>query len=245
MSANKHCFVLDDDPIIARILAKTLSFKVHAFTNSKELFAPRPGKALEPSAIFVDIMLNDEENGLHAIPRMKSKWPHAVIIVLSSSSPETSIESALSSGADDFICKPLVPGEIKGRLTARIQKHLFMLSHNDLRPYHLDEDVYIDWSQGCLKNRKAPEKDTYLSPKEQKFLRFLLENKQEVLARSKIIEHCWPQLKVSNNSVDKLISTVRAKLKQVQAPFVIKSLYAQGLKLEHIGAQPSQTGGSG
>jgi len=70
--------------MIAKMIEKITGMKSVTFSSIRAL----SGKLskLKPVAAFVDIGLDDSENGLEIVPALRREWPFAPIIVVTSKS---------------------------------------------------------------------------------------------------------------------------------------------------------------
>lgn len=72
------------------------------------------------------------------------------------------------------------------------------------------------------------------SKKEHLLFTFLLEHKDAICEREKIIESVWPEVEafgVSDWAIDRLVARVRAKLKLQESPYEIQTVKTRGYKL--------------
>ena len=77
-------------------------------------------------------------------------------------------------------------------------------------------------------------KELVFSKKEHLLFKTLQDHLGEIRERDEIIEAVWPEYKdfgVSDWSIDRLVARVRAKLKQQESPFEIKTIRTRGYVL--------------
>ena len=116
---NNFVLIIDDDPLIARLLSHWLTqrgYDVEIINNGKSaienLETQKP-----PRLIFLDIMM-PLADGFEVLTQIKArkKWKKVPIIMLTSKSSEDSIVRAFESGVDDYVTKPFKPGELLVRM---------------------------------------------------------------------------------------------------------------------------------
>ncbi len=124
-------YIIDDDPHFCAICAGQLrerDIKSHSFTTLTDALAS-PGPA--PSAIILDWQLGMIDS-LTELPRIKSRFQFAPIILTTAAPAVTLVVRAIKAGAFDFLPKPLldearlyatVPkAVVHGRLLARAER---------------------------------------------------------------------------------------------------------------------------
>ncbi|RYZ71105.1 MAG: response regulator, partial [Proteobacteria bacterium] len=116
----RYTITLDDDASISRIIAQVTGIPSHGFATGESLM--KKAGSMDPVAVFVDVHLEGNANGLDMIPELRKIYPFVPIIVQTSDPKDDLIGQALAIGANDFIRKPINPIELTGRLHARIQE---------------------------------------------------------------------------------------------------------------------------
>ena len=230
-NSQRYTVVLDDDPIVARFIQKALNLRAMAFSSAQTLLAS--AKSLQPVAAFIDIHL-ESESGLRILPELRSTWAFAPLIVITSDGADAALTEALSSGADDFIRKPIRPSELASRLHTRLvdqaqkeAKHLIQI-----------EDVAVDREHQSL---RGPKGNRYLSSTEMNLFLSLLQAQGSVVSRSTLKLRCWGQIAVSDNALDRKIYELRRALKDVGAQIEVGTSYGTGFCLATPLAKPPQS----
>ena len=217
--------VLDDDPLIHKIIEKAIGkTALHCVSTADllEQFA-----TLNPLAIFVDIHLGTQESGLDILPKLRDKWPFCPIIVITGDRDDDAIGNALAGGANDFIYKPIHPKELIARMQARLDE----LAKREAKEVMTIGDIVVDTAHRILTNRNRTEQ-RYLSPTEMSLLTCLLNAKGTVVRREIMKRKCWGQIYVSDNALNRKLHEVRRALKEVSSIVNIKTLYGTGFTLE-------------
>jgi two-component system phosphate regulon response regulator PhoB len=110
--------IVDDDPVMRRLLAQKVSLLGHAAklcSSADEVLAMMAAESM-PSLMLVDwIMPGLSGLQLVSLVRKASAQPTYIIMVTSRSKPED-IVAALRHGVDDFIPKPFDDTELASRL---------------------------------------------------------------------------------------------------------------------------------
>lgn len=99
--------VAEDSPIFRTLLRETLQSRfptMEIFEAADGEEAMRQIVAHPPDLIFMDIKLPGE-NGLDLTARIKAKYPHVTIIVLTSYDTPEYREAAVKAKADHFLAK--------------------------------------------------------------------------------------------------------------------------------------------
>jgi DNA-binding response OmpR family regulator len=180
--------------------------------------------ALNPVAIFVDVHL-DKENGLNALPDIRSLWRNCPIIVITADPAEEPISEALTRGADDFILKPLRPREIVARVQARLADHSLKQASHSLEY----GDLKLDQTHRLL---RGPKGEHFLSPTELNLLASLMRGAGTTLERATLKNQCWDHIVVSDNALDRKVFEVRKALLDVGSHCAIGTAYGIGFFLE-------------
>lgn len=98
--------IIDDDIMHSRLIQKALNKKglicIKQYHSGEEFFKS-PDKC---DIYLVDIVL-EEISGITVIRKIRKLYPNTFVLVISSLVEDKIITSALTSGADDFISKPI------------------------------------------------------------------------------------------------------------------------------------------
>ncbi|MCR8633764.1 MULTISPECIES: response regulator transcription factor [Paenibacillus] len=113
--------IIEDDTIIGEMLKLYLSeenFNVQRVETGQESF-----DALEtfvPDVILLDLILPDMDGA--DLCKLLRHQTHVPILVISMKTKVTDRIQALSSGADDYLCKPFSMQELKARIIAQLRR---------------------------------------------------------------------------------------------------------------------------
>ena len=172
--------------------------------------AIRAVSELPPDLIVLDLNL-PVLSGVEVcrIVRSRPTTSHIPIIMLTARATESDRVAGLELGADDYITKPFALRELVARVRAVLRRG----SPGDRKPVaasyagaHLMADfdaisVRVDGSQVRLTRREF------------ELLRYLVENRNRVISRDKLLERVWGwDDSVETRSVDVHIGRLRSKL---------------------------------
>lgn len=213
--------VLDDDPIVAKLIERYLDVPSKAFVSFQDLLPHL--ERLTPLAAFVDIHL-ESQCGLECIPTLRTQWPSVPILVLTGDTSENAIEAALVAGADDFLRKPVDPTELKARMSARLEQRALLVAKQTLRTH----DLTLSPSHRRLAARG---RTVYLSATATNLLACLLEMKSLTVPRDLLKRKVWGKLVLTDNALDRKVYEVRKALADLGSHVQIKSIYGKGYQL--------------
>lgn len=215
--------VIEDDPALLFMLEAALSyggFESRSATTGSE--AINLFKTEQFDAVLMDLGLPDFDGGelLRALRQM-SDLP---IIVVSGRGAEQDKIEALDLGADDFVPKPFLPGELLARIRAALRRGT-PLSREDaataVRAMQTKEQGTIRLGAITLnpsarsieiKGRQIP-----LTDGEYTVLQALVANPDATVPKSAILEALYGEDNARETKiVDVYISRIRQKLRQVE-----------------------------
>jgi two-component system response regulator MtrA len=219
---NSHTVTLDDDPVVPRMIQEILGIRTVSFASVTALKASFD--QLDPVGVFVDIHLAGNECGLDIVPQIKARWPASPIIVITGDLQESLIGQALASGADDFILKPIRPGELVARLLTR-------KSEIDLR----NNQTVLHFGDLVLnlrhKSLVGPKGQCFQSAREVEILAYLIRVNGMVIDKANLKRRIWGNIAVSDNALDRKLFEVRKAIKGVSDTVEIGAVYGQGIVL--------------
>lgn len=224
-------YCIEDDDNIRELITYTLNssgFQATGFTSGDELLTHLPEQ--QPDLILLDIMLPGTD-GLTVLKilRAHKDWNNIPIIMLTAKDSEYDKIVGLDSGADDYVAKPFNVMELLSRIKAilrRTQKASYdKPSANELNINGnllvLNSDFHFVRVNG---------RDITLTFKEFELLHYLMENKNIVISRDKIINKVWDyDYAGETRTVDVHIRTLRQKLGEAGA--LIETIRGVGYKI--------------
>lgn len=222
----KQILLIDDDELTHTIV-KGIVINDFEFQGCFNLAQAQEALASDrrPSLVIIDRLLPDGD-GLAICSQMRSdeRLRDIPIIFLSSKNTETDKVGGLFAGADDYICKPVSPLELKARIQARLrttEKKLFVAN------------LIIDISAQRVYSENKKEKTLIefdLTRIEFKLLQILARSPERVFTREQLLIETWGQnTNLSDRVVDTHICHLRKKI--VSAGVAIQALRNEGYKL--------------
>jgi two-component system alkaline phosphatase synthesis response regulator PhoP len=205
--------VVEDEHDIAGLIKHALERSGDA---SVELVA-RGDEALRsiagrpPDLVILDLnipVLSGDE--LCRILRQQPETRQLPIIMLTARTSESDRVSGLDLGADDYVTKPFSLRELGARVRAVLRRQgrpaAAALRPATYQGRHLD----ADFDAVAIRVDRQPVR---LTRREFELLRFLVENRNRVLSRDRLLERVWGYDRfIETRSVDVHVGRLRAKL---------------------------------
>ena len=220
-------YLVEDDKSIRDLVVYTLNntgFKSHGFRNGADFWVALDKEV--PALVLLDIMLPDED-GLEILKKLRNRndTKKIPIIMLTAKSSEYDKVVGLDLGADDYIPKPFGMME----LVARVKAHLRRAGIDDGE--NKEEYTVGNLVVNTAKHRVfADGKEIILTYKEFELLCYLLENRDVVLTRDKILSKIWGyNFDGETRTVDVHIRMLRQKLGS--AGDIIETIRGVGYKI--------------
>ena len=138
--------------------------------------------------IILDVML-PELDGITVCETIRLSNSEIPILILSAKNSSADRVMGLKKGADDYLTKPFNLEELLLRVHKLIRKSEQLSSRQPLPAVYEFGNNKIDF-KALLCSNKSGEKIT-LSKKESMLLKLLIENKNEVVTREKILQAVW------------------------------------------------------
>lgn len=224
-SAKAKVLIIDDEVENRLLLQETLSkhFDVIEAGDGEE--GVRMAKQNQPDLILLDINM-PKMDGISAceVLRIHEATRHIPVIMLSALDNEEHRTRAFMKGADDFLGKPFTIKELIARVSSKVRR--------------LEEAARRGGSMSCgnltldsqrlevkISDRLVP-----LSVLEFCLLKYMVENKEIVLSRQRILEAVWRDTIVTDRTVDAHIACLRKKLGGFD--YQITTVYGAGYALK-------------
>ena len=193
--------VVEDDKKISRILKLQLERKNHEITVIENGIDAL--NEIDKKRDFYDLMLLDlglplmEGNDVCKNVRKISDVP--IIVVSAKNNIEEKVD-LLTSGASDYDTKPFDFLELDARIDINIRKEkISEIIYKTLKLNTENYSVYLE------------ETPVLLTKTEFELVKLLIENKEEIVSRDRIVEKIWGW-EASDNLLDSTIKKIRQKL---------------------------------
>ena len=177
------------------------------------------------NCIILDIMLPGM-SGIDVLRNLRKEKINTPVLLLTARSEVEDKINGLDCGADDYLTKPFVTGELLARVRALTRRKGELVDENRLDYNGLElakNTCSVVW-QG---------NDVKLSLKEYQIMELLISNPHRILPKERIIEKIWGyESDVEYNNIEVYISFLRKKLTAISAPVQIKTASGIGYSLE-------------
>ena len=157
--------------------------------------------------IILDIML-PEIDGIGVTETLRLKQNDVPILIVSAKSSSADRVLGLKKGADDYLNKPFNLEELLLRVQKLIQKNKRLAQRPGMDDHYSFGKNSIDFKGQTAINFKG--ESIELSKKESMLLKLLIENKNEVVSREKILQTVWGyQVYPTTRTIDNFILNFR------------------------------------
>lgn len=214
--------IVEDDALLNDGIKMALTEKDMEFTQSRTLQQAKEDFLRETIELIVlDINLPDG-SGYEYLKwvRESSNIP---VLILTANDLEMDEVMGLSFGADDYMTKPFSLAVLRARIQALCRR-----IQSQQQEVYKEEDFVFDFQQLRFQKKDV---ELLLSVNEQKLLRLLVQNKNRVLTRARLVDRLWGDEGefVDENALSVTINRLRSKLesKEDSATF-IQTIYGQG-----------------
>lgn len=222
----KHLLLVEDDRRLAdhiSTLMQSEGLAVHqasSFAEMKEYLTS--GQSF--SAIILDRLLDGgDTKGM--VADLKRRWPGAPVCVLSAINTPLERAELLDLGADDYMGKPFVSGELLARLRALMRRANTAPSN-----YRAIGDLVLNVPHRTL---MCAGEQASLTTKEFMVFKLLSEEPGRVFSKMQLLEMVWnSNLEVETNVVEATITNLRRRVAELGSTVHIKNMRNAGYWLE-------------
>jgi len=210
--------VVDDDPPLRRMLARTLTaegFQVTAAPDGSAALVEVERAA--PDVIVLDVAM-PAIDGLSVCRRLRGKGLSTPILMLTARDAVADRVAGLEAGADDYLVKPFAVPELIARLralTRRGRSAELVLAYADLT---------LDVAERTASRGGRP---IELTGREAALLELLLRESGHTVTRDRALAEIWDDA-AEPNVVDRYVTRLRRKLGE---PPLIRTLRGTGFQL--------------
>jgi len=215
--------VVEDDEAVGRSLVQALTgygaLVGWARTASQALGLAGPTTDL----VLLDLGLPDID-GVELCRRLRDRYPHLEIIVLTARGEEIDIVVGLDAGADDYITKPFRLAELLARVRARLRRQPVGGEVITVGRLELDPGSRRCTIEGTEIDLRAKEFD---------LLAALAIDAGRVVARRRLLADVWDQhFSASTKTLDMHVSALRRKIDRPGGPSLVTTIRGVGYRLE-------------
>ena len=215
----------EDEKELSRALVTVLTknnYTVDAVFNGRDAL----DYAIETDydGIVMDIMM-PEMDGIEALKRMRKNGVHTPVIMLTAKGEVDDRIAGLDAGADDYLPKPFVMGELLARLRSVTRRKgevvTEKLSFGDI-------SLDIQSAELCCNGQTQR-----LTHKEYQVMEFFMNNPNNLIATEKLLDKVWGyDSDVEINVVWVAISSLRKKLAALKSRVEIVAVRGIGYTLK-------------
>jgi len=207
-----HVLIVEDEADIAALIKHTLerSGDADALIVGSGDAALKAVADRQPDLIILDLNL-PVVGGLEVcrILRSRADVPHIPIIMLTARTSENDRVTGFEQGADDYVTKPFSLRELTARVRAVLRRG------DDARERrngsYRGTRLIADFEAVSIAVDGAPVR---LTRREFELLRYLVQNKNRVVSRDRLLERVWGYERlVETRSVDVHVGRLRTKLR--------------------------------
>lgn len=217
--------VVEDDPILASVIAETLrdgGFRVDLLHDGEAVadYVRRQS----PQAVLLDLGLPGRDG--MAVCRELREFSTVPLIMVTARADSADRMQGLDTGADDYLCKPFEPGELIARLRALLRRARQWQGAAEPPP-----PLRIDAAAMQASVHGLP---LALTPIEFRLLHTLSQHPGRVYTRAQLLDCIYQADHVVNDrTVDSHIKNLRRKFEEVrEGSDPIRSIYGVGYKWE-------------
>ncbi|AHI21011.1 MAG: response regulator transcription factor [Corynebacterium casei] len=209
--------VVDDEPNIVELLTVSLKFQgfnVRSANSGTE--ALRIAREINPEAYILDVMMPGMD-GFELLGKLRAEGLDGPVLYLTAKDSVDQRIHGLTIGADDYVTKPFSLEEVITRLRVILRRGgAAQDDHGDATMSYADLTLNDDTHE-VTKGGEIID----LSPTEFNLLRFLMQNKEVVLSKAKILDNVWHyDFGGDGNVVESYISYLRRKIDTGDSPLI-------------------------
>lgn len=211
MSKDIQILIVDDEEDILEFVSYNLSkdgYDIITANNGKDALK-LAGEHL-PEVIILDIMMPGMD-GIEVCHNLRENKDlnNTLVVFLTARSESFTQVSALESGGDDYITKPIKPNVLKSRIKALVRRHYKFQNQNQDMVLKFD-DLVIDQEEFRVTLKDV---DISLAKKEFDLLNLLVSKPGKVFKREEILSQVWgKEVIVGDRTIDVHIRKLREKL---------------------------------
>jgi len=217
--------VVEDDPRLRDVLRRGLTEQGHIVDESAD---GDDAEQVASSPIYDAIVLDmnlPKRSGLDVLRSLRRRKLQTPVLVLTSRDTAEDIIEGLDAGADDYLRKPFIFGELEARLRSITRRHLPADTTN---AELWSGDVMLDLRTRVARrgNRRID-----LTPRESAFLEYFLRNAGALVTRRAIEDAMFDRAsEATSNVVDVYVSRLRSKLATGGESSVLQTVRGAGYR---------------
>ena len=201
-----HLLIVEDDLRLCDVLRRGLAEQGHVVDfahdgETGEQYASADGY----DAIVIDVQL-PKRDGLTVIRHLRAAKLATPMLVLTSRDAASDVIAGLDAGADDYLRKPFVFGELEARLRSITRRRTPHAPSGELRVHDLELDL-------ATRRVHRHGRDIALTRRELAFLEYFMRNANRVVTRRMLEDALFDrQSDAESNVIDVYVSRLRTKI---------------------------------
>ena len=203
--SNERVLIVDDEQSIRLFLDLTLTsqgYETIEAVSGKE--ALTKAAAQKPAIVILDLGLPDIDGT--EVTRLLREWTQIPIIILSVRGSEKDKIAALDLGADDYLTKPFVVGELLARVRAALRRSIKTTGEPSFKTGELEVDL-------LRRLVKVAGHEVQLTPTEYELLKVLVVHAGKVMTHKHLLIEVWGQQYIGEFHMLRVnISNLRRKI---------------------------------
>jgi DNA-binding response OmpR family regulator len=210
---------------------KRHGFETFAFKNGKHALVEFDEK--NPSLVIIDWMLPDLV-GPEICKLIRSRSSDVPILMLTGRARPDDVAEGLSSGADDYLCKPFSVVELMARIQALLRRSLKDTAAAKGQGKIIVGELILDDDAKSVTHKG---KVVDLSPKEFSLLKVLMKNVGKTLSTEVLLNKVWgADFQGDTKTVAVHVRWLRQKLEEdPKNPELLETVHRSGYRLNEKG----------
>lgn len=235
--ASIRVLVVEDTSFVREAIVETLVRSGHTVLEAATGAAAEQAFSENPvDLILLDIVLPDTDGfSLCAWLRHQSDVP---IVLLTALNQTEHIVRGFEVGADDYITKPFVAGELMSRIAAILRR--LGGDRRSARTVVTLGDLTLDQPTGVASVAGQP---VDLTPIEARLLRYLMERPDRPVTKEELFQEVWGyELVGGTNLVEAAVRRLRTKIEgNPSEPARLQTVHGVGYKLNRMDGAPAES----
>ena len=224
----KRILIIEDDADAANVLEAYLRRENYEVTLASDgLSGLELALRLKPDLILLDVML-PSMTGTEILAAIRRKNDTPIIMVTAMGDVPDKI-GALRYGADDYVVKPYIPGEVVARVQAVLRRSQ---AQNEPRELLRWEKLEVDTlaRTASVIQAEAPPHYLELTPTEFSLLATVMRAPIRPFSRQYLLEQCLPESDALERVVDTHMYNLRKKLENAGIVEVLMNVRGVGYR---------------
>jgi len=223
-----HILVIEDFAPLRQALEQGLAeagYAVNVAANGEDgLQLARAGGY---DVIILDLML-PKIDGLTVLRELQHLKSTALTLILTAKDAPDDRIAGLDAGADDYVVKPFVFGELLARVRALVRRK-YEVRKSVVKVGNLELDL-------TRRSVKRGEETIVLSGREYALLEYLALNANRIVTRGEIWQHVYDfNASLESNVIDVFMGLLRKKIERPNMPRLLHTRRGQGYMLSETG----------